>query len=41
MLENLFNDFSKIFSNVGNLENVNFNTPIITNMDIDFISECS
>lgn len=41
MLQQLFNDFNTIFSNVNNLENVNFNMPIITNMDIDFISECS
>lgn len=41
MLEQLFNDFNTIFSNINNLENINFNTPITTNMDIEFIDLCS
>ena len=41
MLEQLFNDFNTIFSNVNNIEKITFQEPIIVNMDIDFISDCS
>ena len=40
-LTNLFNDFNNIFSNVGNLEKVSFQEPIVVNMDIEFIDLCS
>lgn len=40
MLQQLFNDFNTIFSNVNNLKNINFNDMII-NTDIEFIDSVS
>lgn len=40
MLTQLFNDFNTIFSNVNNLENIDFNDMII-NTDIEFIDSVS
>lgn len=41
MLEQLFNDFNTIFSNVNNLENVDFNEKITVRTDLEFIDLCS
>lgn len=41
MLQKLFNDFNIIFSNVNNLENVNFNEKITVRTDLEFIDLCS
>lgn len=40
MLTQLFNDFNTIFSNINNLENINFDNMII-NTDIEFIDSVS
>lgn len=40
MLTQLFNDFNTIFSNINNLENINFDN-IIINTDIEFIDSVS
>lgn len=39
-LKQLFKDFNTIFSDVNNLENIDFNK-IIVNTDIEFIDMCS
>ena len=41
MLQELFNDFNIIFSNVNNLENVNFNEKMTVRTDLEFIDLCS
>lgn len=41
MLNQIFEDFNIIFSNVNNLENVNFNEKITVRTDLEFIDLCS